>query len=197
MRNVAILVFDDVEVLDFAGPFEVFNVASEVIKADPLPPFNTYAVGLNEQTVVARGGLRIQPHCGLSNCPDPDILIIPGGFGTRRLVKNDHVLTWIQQTATDVEYLLAVCTGALVLGAAELLQDRPATTHHTAFELLRTVSPTTTLIDDQRFVQSGKIFTSGGISAGIDLSLAVVELILGVEKARLVSDEMEWMWHAD
>ncbi|MBZ0320716.1 MAG: DJ-1/PfpI family protein [Anaerolineae bacterium] len=196
MRNVAILVFDDVEVLDFAGPFEVFNVASEVIKSEPVPPFFTYTVAPTEHSIVARGGLRIQPHCSFDNCPDPDILIVPGGFGSRRLMKNDYVLTWIQQLAPEVEYLLSVCTGALVLGAAGLLQDRPATTHHDAFGLLRSISPTTTLIDDQRFVKSGKIITSGGISAGIDLSLEVVEMVLGADKARLVHDEMEWMWHS-
>lgn len=196
MRNVAILVFDDVEVLDFAGPFEVFNVASEVIKSEPVPPFFTYAVGLTEQTVVARGNLRITPHFSIDTCPDPDILIVPGGFGSRRLMKNDYALTWIQQLAPEVEYLVSVCTGALILGSAGLLLDRPATTHHDAFELLRSISPTTTLIDDQRFVQSGKILTSGGISAGIDVSLELVEILLGEDKARLVHEEMEWMWHS-
>lgn len=195
-RNVAILIFDDVEVLDFAGPFEVFNVAGEQIKFDPYPAFFTYTVSLTGEMIVARGGLRVTPHFGLTTCPQPDILIIPGGFGARRLLKNPHFIQWLSEQAHIVENLLSVCTGALALAKADLLAGLPATTHHGAFQLLSQLSPTTTVITDQRFVQNGNIFTSGGISAGIDMSLAVVEMLVGKTNADLVRAEMEWGWHS-
>jgi transcriptional regulator GlxA family with amidase domain len=194
-RNVAILIFDDVEVLDFAGPFEVFNVAGEKIKFNPFPAFFTYTVSLTGDMIVARGGLRVTPHFGLANCPQPDLLIIPGGFGARRLIKNPQFIQWLSEQAQIVENLLSVCTGALALAKADLLKSLSATTHHGAFQLLTELSPTTTVIADKRFVQNGNIFTSGGISAGIDMSLAVVEMLLGKDNADLVRTEMEWGWH--
>jgi transcriptional regulator GlxA family with amidase domain len=196
-RNVAIVIFDDVEVLDFAGPFEVFNVASEVIPFDPYPAFYTYTVGLTGQPIVARGGLRVTPHFSLETCPQPDILLVPGGFGVRRLLKNDHFLRWLEGQYAQVEKMLSVCTGALTLGQIGLLRDLEATTHHGAFALLRELSPSTTVVADQRYVVNagGKLITSGGISAGIDMSLAVVEMLLGAEKLALVVEEMEWGWN--
>jgi transcriptional regulator GlxA family with amidase domain len=193
-RNVAILIFDDVEVLDFAGPFEVFNVASEVIPFSPFPAFFTYTVGLTSQAVMTRGGMRVVPHYTLETLPQPDILVVPGGFGARRLVKNPALVAWVKAQAARVERLLSVCTGALVLAQAGLLENLPATTHHTAFDLLKGISPATRVVTDQRYVQNGHILTSGGISAGVDASLAVVEDLLGAEKAALVRAEMEWMW---
>jgi transcriptional regulator GlxA family with amidase domain len=194
-RNVAILVFDDVEVLDFAGPFEVFNVASELLRVDKFPPFFVYTVGLTGETIVARGNLRVQPHYSIDNCPQADLMIIPGGYGARRLVKHPQLLEWLQAQAAQLEHLMSVCTGAFVLAQAGLLAHLPATTHHTAFDILQDLSPSTTVVRNQRFVDNGSILTSGGISAGIDMSLAVVEQLLGKESADIVRKEMEWNWH--
>jgi len=194
-RNVAIVIFDDVEVLDFAGPFEVFNVASEKLRVDDFPPFYAYTVGLTGEMVAARGGLRVQPHFSLATCPKPDLLLIPGGYGARRLVKNDLFLAWVQEQAAHNERTLSVCTGALVLAQAGLLANLPATTHHSAFDMLAALSPTTTVITDQRFVDAGRIMTSGGVSAGIDLALALVEMLLGEEAVATVRKDMEWAWH--
>jgi transcriptional regulator GlxA family with amidase domain len=193
-RNVAILIFDDVEVLDFAGPFEVFNVAGEIIPFSPFPAFFTYTVGLTPQAVMTRGGMRVVPHYTLETLPQPDILVVPGGFGARRLVKNPALVAWVKDQAARVERLISVCTGALVLAQAGLLENLPATTHHTAFDLLKGICPSARIVTDQRYVQNGHIITSGGISAGVDTSLAVVEDLLGAEKAALVRAEMEWMW---
>jgi transcriptional regulator GlxA family with amidase domain len=193
-KNVAIVVFDDVEVLDFAGPFEVFNVASEVAPRDPDPPFYVYTVGHTGGIVRARGGLKIEPSYSIANCPQPDILIVPGGFGTRRLLKNDVLLAWLQDQRARIQQLLSVCTGSLVLAQAGLLRDMPATTHHTALHRFETISPTTTVIADQRFVAHGNVVTSGGISAGIDMSLYVVEQLLGADVIEKVKKEMEWGW---
>lgn len=194
-RSVAIVIFDEVEVLDFAGPFEVFNAASGVIAFDPYPAFFTYTVGLTGDLIVARGGLRVTPHYSIVNCPPPDLLIIPGGFGVRHLLRNTRFIDWLKLQSGEVEHLLSVCTGALALARAGLLDGLPATTHHGSFHLLSDLSPTTTVIEGRRFVDTGRIVTAGGISAGIDMSLAVVERLLGVEKANLVRDEMEWGWH--
>jgi transcriptional regulator GlxA family with amidase domain len=191
-RNVAILVFDDVEVLDFSGPYEVFSVASE--STDP-PPFYVYAVGISGQPVLARGRLIVSPRYSLSDCPQANILIIPGGYGTRPLINHDGLITWIQDQANRVELLLSVCTGALLLAKAGLLKDCAATTHHSAFDHLAKLSPSTGIVTDKRFVQSSEvIFTSGGISAGIDLALFVVKKFAGPQVHASVVQEMEYDW---
>jgi transcriptional regulator GlxA family with amidase domain len=192
--NVAILVFDDVEVLDFAGPFEVFNVASEAAPRNPDPPFNVFTIGHTGGIVRARGGLKIEPNYSLANTPQPDILIVPGGYGTRRLLKNDVLLKWLHDQGGKVQHMLSVCTGSLVLAQAGLLRDMPATSHHTEVMRLSELSPGTQPVTDERFVVHGNVITSGGISAGIDMSFYVVEKLLGAEVLALVKDEMEWLW---
>jgi len=191
-RNVAILVFDDVEVLDFAGPYEVFNVASQ---ASSPPPFYVYAVGINDQPVQARGRFVVTPRYSIESCPQPDVLVVPGGFGTRPLLKHERLISWMEEQSGKVEWLLSVCTGALLLAKAGLLKNCPATTHHTAFDHLMHLSPTTTVVKDQRYVQSSaKILTSGGISAGIDLALHMVEKLAGSGVHAAVVEEMEYDW---
>jgi transcriptional regulator GlxA family with amidase domain len=189
-RTVGIFVFDDVEILDFAGPYEVFNVAASSVTP---PPFTVFTLGLSERPILARGRLQVTPQYSVDTCPQPDVLVIPGGFGTRALLKNERVIAWTQEQANKVELLLSVCTGALVLAQAGLLAGRPATTHHTAFDHLENLSPTTAIQRDARWVHAGgKIFTSGGISAGIDLSLEIVARLCGEELAAEVVDEMEY-----
>jgi len=139
--------------------------------------------------------LSINPHFSTADCPPPDILLIPGGIGTRRLLEEPVVLNWIKFQAERVQLLLSVCTGALLLGQAGLLNQIPATTHHTTFDLLREISPATSVIEDQRFVDSGHIITSGGISAGIDMALYVVRKFLSEAQVDLVIKEMEYQWH--
>lgn len=194
MRNVAIFIFDDVEVLDFAGPFEVFNVAGE--KTNP-SAFNTYTVALGEGPVYARGRLSINPHYTIQNCPQPDILLIPGGDGRHVQMKNPVTLDWVREQATQVEYLLSVCTGAFILAHAGVLDGLQATTHHACFEEFSEAFPHISLIRDQRFVDNGRIITAGGVSAGIDMSLYAVRKMLGDPSWQVTSDEMEWMWHQE
>lgn len=193
-RNVAIMVFEEVEVLDFAGPYEVFSVAGLEMPKRPYAPFFTYTVGLTEQTVSTTGGLRVTPHYSYQNCPAPDILLVPGGNGARRLLKHPALLAWLGLQAQSVELMCSVCTGALVLAAAGVLGGKSATTHHGAFERLAELDPSVRVVRDKRFVQDGKVWTSGGISAGIDMSLAIVKHLLTNNAA--VLDEMEWMWHS-
>src|SRR5690349_8576184 len=137
-RNVAILIFDDVEVLDFCGPFEVFGVAGRTLSEKP---FNVYTIAENVAPVIARNGLSVNPNYTLADCPKPDILLIPGGNGTRREMNNVPLLDWIKTQALQVELLLSVCTGSLLLGKAGLLDGLSATTHYRALDELREAAP--------------------------------------------------------
>lgn len=190
-RNVAIFLFDDVEVLDFAGPFEVFNVASEMVEPSP---FDVYTVAWGEGPITARGALSVNPHYTVNNMPQPDILLVPGGFGSRALLKQPDLLNWLVEQRQKVERLLSVCTGSLVFGKAGLLNGLTVATHHTTVDLLRTLAPAAKVVEDQRFVDNGAIITSAGVSAGIDMSLYVVEQLVGPEAVAIVREEMEYGW---
>ncbi len=191
MRNVAILIFDEVEVLDFCGPFEVFSVAARHAQESP---FNVYTVAEKANPVLARNQLSVNPRYTILDCPPPDILLVPGGLGTRKEMHNPVLLDWIRSCAQKTELLLSVCTGALLLARAGLLEGLAATTHHGALDLLREVAPHTTVYENQRFVDNGKIILSAGISAGIDMSLYVVAKLLGEEPALATARQMEYDW---
>lgn len=187
--KVGIYLFDDVEVLDFAGPFEVFAVTSE---QSDYQYFEVFTISENGEQIKARNGLKVQPDHSFENHPPIDILVIPGGMGTRVELKNDTVLNWIAKVNEQTHITMSVCTGSLVLAKLGLLQNQPATTHHTAFDFLSKISPTTQVLKDQRFVDNENIMTAGGISAGIDLSLHVVEKLFGKETVRKTIKEMEY-----
>lgn len=187
-RNVAILIFDEVEVLDFCGPFEVFGVTG---RHDSPKPFNVYTVG-EKPTILARNGLSVNPAYTLENCPQPHILLVPGGYGTRREINNAGLVTWIAAQFPKVELMLSVCTGALLLAKAGLLEGLSATTHFGAEDELRAVAPNTTLCMNERWVDNGKVITSAGISAGIDMSLYTVGRLLGAEVAAETARHMQY-----
>ena len=155
MRNVAIFIFDEVEVLDFAGPFEIFSVTG--CQNDAEPPFNVYTVAQTQHAVVARNKLSINPHYSIDNCPPPDILVVPGGFGARREMNNSVLIEWIRQQAARVELVSSVCTGALVLAKAGLLDGLTATTHFGAYELLQEIAPKTSVQRGERYVDNGTV----------------------------------------
>jgi transcriptional regulator GlxA family with amidase domain len=188
-RNVAILIFDDVEVLDFAGPFEVFALTDELCNHEP---FHTFTVAESPGSVRARNGLKVVPDFTLENCPPAHVIIIPGGSGTRPLLKKPALLEWIQTKARTAELVMSVCTGALVLAKAGLLDGLRITTHHTALDLLRELVPTATVDPSQRFHDNGKIITAAGISAGLDSSLHVVARLLGLAAAEATARQMEY-----
>lgn len=176
-RNVAIFLFDDVEVLDFAGPFEVFAVTSELNNYEP---FNVYTVAAEKAPVRAVNGLSVNPDYSVADCPVPDLLIIPGGVGSRQVIKSNELVAWVKDTEGR-ELTLSVCTGSLVLAKAGLLAGRRATTHHEVYDFLGELAPDAVVDRDSRFVDEGDVITSGGISAGIDMSLYMVEKLLGKE----------------
>jgi len=187
--RTAIVIFDEVEVLDFAGPFEVFSVTG---RRRNLEPFEVFTVAERLAPVAARNGLSVNPRYSFENCPPPEILVVPGGFGTRREMKNPMMLEWISRVAPACELVLSVCTGALVLGAAGLLDQRNATTHFMAFDELRAVAPHATVHEGQRIVDNGNLILSAGVSAGIDMSLHVVARLLGADVARETARYMEY-----
>jgi transcriptional regulator GlxA family with amidase domain len=190
-RNVAILIFDEVEVLDFCGPFEVFSVVG---RGDDLSPFTVYTVAEKSGPIMARNHLSINPRYTLVDCPQPHILIVPGGYGTRREMYNTTLIDWIKGRSQEVELLLSVCTGALLLAKAGLLDGLVATTHNSAIELLKEVAPNTTVQEGKRIVDNGRIIVSAGISAGIDMSLYVISQLLGEEQALKTAQYMEYDW---
>lgn len=192
VRRVDIFIFDDVEVLDFAGPFEVFSVTDW--QKDP-KPFHVSLVAEKPGPVMARNGFSVNPHFSFSDHHPADIIIVPGGFGTRREMHNPVVLDWVKQHAKNGTMILSVCTGSLILGAAGLLDGLKATTHHLRYDLLQETAPRCSVQRQQRVVDAGNIVTSGGIAAGIDMSFYVVARLLGEQTARETAEYMEYPWN--
>jgi transcriptional regulator GlxA family with amidase domain len=195
-RNVGIYIFDEVEVLDFAGPFEVFSTASRVkarIEPKSSRPFNVFTVADGERMVQARGGLAVMPSSDFSNHPHIDVLITPGGIVTAELDK-DVVVQWISQIAESAEITASVCTGASLLGKAGLLAGKTATTHWEDIAELQAMFPDISVKENTRWVDEGSVITSAGISAGIDMSLHLVARLEGEELARKTARQMEFDW---
>jgi transcriptional regulator GlxA family with amidase domain len=188
-RNVAIMVFDDVEVLDFAGPFEVFAVTDELRSREA---FNVYTVAPRPGAVRARNGLTVVPDFALGDCPAPHVLVVPGGLGTRPLLGNSVILEWIRARSRGAEVTMSVCTGSLLLGKAGLLDGLRATTHHLAIDLLREVAPGAIVDPGVRYHDNGGIITSAGVSAGIDCSLYLVGRLLGEPVATATASHIEY-----
>lgn len=180
--------------LDFAGPFEVFAVANELTGFET---FHTFTVAELPGSVRARNGLKVMPDFTVETAPPPHVLVVPGGAGTRPLLRKPAVLEWIRQRARKAEAVASVCTGALVLAQAGLLNNLRATTHHENFAELAELAPNTDIVEDARFIDNGQVLTAAGIAAGIDLSLHLVARLLGDEAARRTARYMEYSWHND
>ena len=188
-QNAAILIFDEVEVLDFAGPFEVLSRTRltpgvESRRSEESAPFNVFTVAHTAEPVQAVGGLRVIPQCAFTAAPHIDILVVPGGFGIRPLMQHEPTLNWIRQISATASQLTSVCTGSLLLARAGLLKNRRATTHGSALDALAEVDPTITVERSSRVVEDG-VMTSAGVAAGIDMAFALVEQLHG----RAVADE--------
>jgi transcriptional regulator GlxA family with amidase domain len=194
-RNVGILIFPDVEILDFCGPFEVFASATLPAQTDGGPEmrlFEVFTIAERSELVACRGGLLVQPNHTLDEHPPLDLVVIPGGYGTRREQENPVILDWIARQRRTGALTTSVCTGAFLLGAAGLLDGLRATTHWTTIDGLRAHLPTTNVLADARVVDEGEIITSAGVSAGIDMALHVVRRLHGDEVARRTARDMEY-----
>lgn len=176
MDNVGIFLFNDIELLDFAGPYEVFSVTSEL---NNYQLFNTFTISGNGVEIKSVNGLRAVPDFSFTNHPPIDILIIPGGIGTIAEIKKQEVLDWVSKTCRSSKITMSVCSGARILGKLGLLNHLESTTHHEVIEDLRKIAPLTIIKQEKRYADNGKIMTAGGISAGIDLSLHIVNKLYG------------------
>ena len=198
-KRVGILIFHDVEVLDFAGPFEVLSVTrlDEARRREEPSPFEVLLVADQAGPVTTTGGMQVIPHHTLESCPPLDILVVPGGWGTRTEIKNARLLAWIKERARQVETLTSVCTGSMLLGQAGLLDGRRATTHWRSLPWMRESFPAVTVEEKLHVVEDGNVLTSAGISAGIDMALRVVARYHGETVARNTARNMEYRYTDD
>ncbi|ALZ61415.1 MULTISPECIES: DJ-1/PfpI family protein [Bacillus] len=187
--SVGIFLFNEVEVLDFAGPFEVFSVT----EVNGEKPFTVYTVSENGEMITARNGLKVQSDYSIENLPPVDILIIPGGLGARKYeIKNEIVIKWIRQQMKEVKLMTSVCTGALLLAKAGLLEGLKATTHWASIEKFKNEFQNVEVIENVKFIDEGHIITSAGISAGINMAFHIVKNLLGVHVAEDTAKRMEY-----
>jgi transcriptional regulator GlxA family with amidase domain len=193
-KRVGIVLFDDIEVLDFAGPFEVFSAVrlNEETRREAPSPFDLFLVAERIAPVKTTGGMELLPHCSFEDCPRMDVLVVPGGWGTRRELNNPVMLAWLRSQAAAVETLTSVCTGSMLLGFAGLLDGLHATTHWRSLDWMRDAFPSVTVEYDLHVVVDGRVFTSAGISAGIDMALQVVARYFGEDVARATAMHMEY-----
>ncbi|MFO0957971.1 MAG: DJ-1/PfpI family protein [Isosphaeraceae bacterium] len=181
-KKVAILAYDGMELLDFAGPAEVFAGEGRA--------FDAFGVAAKAGPVVSLG-FSITPRYTLDECPGVDVLVLPGG-ATRGPLADPATLAWIRKASAEAQVTISVCTGALLLAKAGLLDGLDATTHHQAFDLLADSAPKARVLRGSRFVDNGRIVTSAGVSSGIDASLHVVARLLGTDAAREAAQRMEY-----
>jgi transcriptional regulator GlxA family with amidase domain len=189
MKHFGIFLFDDMELMDFAGPYEVFtavNLALEEMLC------KVYTISETGSTIKTINGLQVLPDFSIDNSPQPEILVIPGGNGTRQLVNNLSFIQWLKSSAEKSEIVFSVCSGARLLAKAGLLEGLEFTTHHLVYEDVAQLAPSAKLKKEKRFTDNGKVMTAGGITAGIDLSLYIVEKLFGLSTAKKVQVYMEY-----
>lgn len=193
--HVGILVFPDVEVLDFAGPFEVFSVAARVCKRDLgiEQAFRVSLIGADREPIEARHGMRILPHFGFDDAPEADLLIVPGGLMAQPLACQ-KTRTWVTRMSDEAALIASVCTGAFLLASLGMLESRPVTTHWEDIDDLRAQFPALEVKENMPFVDTGRVVTSAGISAGIGMSLHLVQRVLGAGVAAATARQMEYDW---
>lgn len=192
-RNVAIVVYDGVEVLDFAGPAEVFAAAAGQGASRGEPAFNTYLVSRTRQPIVSQGFIDVLPDYAITDAPTPDIIVLPGG-GTDRVLADPDWLAWVKTAAEGAETVLTVCTGAFIAGRLGLLDGQDATTWYARVPDLQAKTPRANVIPGRRFVDNGKVITTAGVSAGIDGALHLVARTLGRYVADRTAEYMEYAW---
>jgi transcriptional regulator GlxA family with amidase domain len=191
-RYIGLLLFADVEELDAVGPWEVLSYWT---RHHPEDGWSILCVSRDGAPVVAAKGLTLAAHHSMSGMPPLDVLIHPGGQGTRRLMRNPQHLAWVRAQAATVPLMTSVCTGALVYAAAGLLAGRPATTHWESLDLLNELDPSIDVNPDARYVDDGNVITSAGVSAGIDMALHLVARLAGVDRAREVRRAIQYDPH--
>lgn len=188
-KNVGILIFDNAEVMDFAGPFEVFGVTSD---SEDNKLFNVFTVAKTSDPISSVNELSINPNYGFQDVPKIDILIISGGEGSKQAMDDQDIIDWIKKTHESTEFTLSICSGSRFLGKIGLLNGQPYCTHHMVYEHMEELVPTGLPQKDKRFTCFGKVYTSAGISAGIDLSFHIVGKIHGKDVSMKTGEYMEY-----
>ncbi len=193
------MIFDSVEVLDVAGPFEVFSVTrlNEQHRLQELSPFKVIMIAEKADQITAIGGLRLIPNFDMDNCPELDLLMVPRGLGTRNEVNNTKLIEWISKKSSNTPLTASVCTGSCLLGKAGLLDGRDATTHWKAFDFLHESAPKAHIVKNVLFTLKEPIFTSAGVAAGIDLALCIVSHFFGRDIGKATARHMEYPYPKD
>ena len=197
-RAVGILIFPGVEMLDFAGPYEVFTVAHRHAGAEMLRLYDVRVVAATPDPVATSGGLKVVPTNTFADCPKLDVLVVPGGPGTRlaSVGKDRATLDWVRRQAGGAEVVESVCTGAFVLAEAGLLDGKRAATHQMWLDRLGKEFPKVTVVAGRRVVTDGKVVTAAGVASGLDASLAVVARLNGDGAAKMVAEIIEYPYPA-
>lgn len=190
MINIGILVFDEVEELDFVGPFEVLSYVNK-IKTDSV---NVWLIGIDEKIIRGYNGLRFFTDYTIDSCPHLDVLVVPGGQGRKIAMKNIEILNFIKSRYTELKYLSSVCTGSLIIASTGLLKYKHATTYHTAFHELSEMG---VIVEKSKVVQDGNIITGAGVSSGIDVGLYLLSKLFDEATAQQAADKIEYIWHKD
>ena len=188
--NFGIYIYNQAEVLDFSGPFEVFSVANRLAKLG----WNIWLVAEEESLVEARGVFQVKPHYSIQNVPELDVLIVVGGVHSEELRKTE-VINWIRKTAEKTQITASVCTGAFLLAEAGLLDGLEVTTHWEDISDLHRNYKNLQVREGIRWIEQGKLFTAAGISAGIDMSLELVSRLASAELAERTATQMEYTWN--
>lgn len=190
-KEVGILLFNEVEVLDFAGPFEVFSITTYIECNEKA--FKVHTVAQSKELIKARNGLKIKPDYDFNDAPKFDILIIPGGYGAEEIeIHNPTIINWIKDNINNVDIMASVCTGAFLLAKAGLLNGKQATTHWMDIDRLEKEYITIDVQRNVKFVDETPIITSGGISSGINMSFYIIKKLLGEEVANFTAKRMEY-----
>ena len=191
-RNLAILIFEGVQIIDYTGPYETFGHTY----SNDGEAFNIYTVSEKTNAITTSMGMSVNPKFNFENAPKPDVLLVPGG-DVRAQVSSPTVIKWITETANNAEIVMSVCNGAFILAKAGLLDGKEATTTSGLIPLLRKEAPKVKVVDDRRFVDTGHIITTAGLSSGIDGALHVIERLYGKGTAQMAALGMEYNWDPD
>lgn len=191
--KIGLLIFDDVEELDFVGPWEVFTMGNEMAKhTGQSSPHDVFLIAEKDVPTRCAKGMRVLPDITTAQCTSLDVLLVPGGQGTRREVNNAVLLDWIAKIATDAKWITSVCTGAMLLTAAGPAKGKRVTTHWAFVETLRARNEAAEVVSNSRYVRDGNVVTAAGVSAGIDMALWLTGEWHGADFARGVQRAMEY-----
>ena len=195
--SVGIFIFNDVEVLDFTGPFEVFFITRKQEGGEKQYLYSVCLIGLTDGAITTRGGMEVRPHFSINSHPQLDRLIIPGGYGTRQLMHDESLINWLGSFNPRSTRLASVCTGSLLLASAGHLDGKSATTHWTVLDMMEETFPKVKVDRNRHVIIDEEVFTSAGISAGIDLALQMVRLDFGDLQANWTARHMEYAFDSD